>query len=137
MEYVLISLTTNEILDRKNLETPPPDISHKGMRWLPLIVIRPACDINTQIEEGPVITVTDTDVTMVYTVRDLTPEELYNKRFNDINNELFGAGKFAGTAQLYVFNQTRISQGLVALNNNEFVDLIVQSLTPPATSLND
>lgn len=137
MEYVLISLTTNEILDRKNLETPPPDISHKGIKWLPLIVIRPACDLNTQIEEGPVITITDTDVTIVYTVRDLTTEELYTKRFNDINSELFGAGKFSGTAQLYVYNQTRNSQGLPALNNNEFVDLIIQSLTPPETEINN
>lgn len=136
MEYALISLTTNEILERKFLDTPPPDISHKGIKWLPLTVIRPACDLNTQIEEGPVITITDTDITITYSVRALTTEEITEKRFNDINSELFGAGKFTGTAQLFVLNQSRLSQGLPPLKNNEFVTLLVQALTPPETEEN-
>lgn len=133
MEYALISLTTNDIIERRNFDSPPPDISHKGINWLPLVVVRPACDLNTQIEEGPVITVTNTEVIMTYTVRDLTIEELYTKRFDTINHELFGAGRFTGTTQLYVLNQTRVSQGLPELNQNEFIDLIIQSLTPPET----
>lgn len=136
MEYALINLSSNELIERRFFNEVPPDVSHKGIKWLPLTVIRPACDVYTQVEEGPVITINATDVTITYTVRNLTPEELYTKKFNEINSELFGAGKFTGTAQLYVLNQTRTSQGLPTLNNNQFIDLIIQSLTPPETDIN-
>jgi len=136
MEYALIDLANNSIVERKSFDNPPADVSHKGIKWLPVTVIRPGCDLNFQIEQGPVITVTEHNVTIVYTVRNLTEEEYKQKRYNDINQNLFSANHYAGIGMLLIVNQWRASQNLSTLSQQEFVNSIMESMSPPETEEN-
>lgn len=136
MEYALINLSSNEMLERRQFEDTPPNISHKGVNWLPLEVIRPGCDLNFQEELPPVTTVTDDRVIITYTVRSLTKEELDQKKLTAAEQDLFGPGKYTGTALLLVLNQQRAAQNLQPVSKFEFLNQIVDSLSPPETELN-
>jgi hypothetical protein len=82
--YALIEISSNNILQTvdgekefpRNSGLPPVLKPTKGLKWLPLITTLPIYDSNTETREGPVITVTPTQVTKVWTVRSKTAQEL-------------------------------------------------------------
>lgn len=128
MQYALINITTNEIVEQRTFGEQPPDISHKGVRWLPIVVIRPPCNIDTQIEEGPVITVTSDQVLVVYTVRSLTQEQIRQKLFTQLDNQLFGKDIFTGQCLLFVYNDNRQSQNKSTLSKTDFINMILDTV---------
>lgn len=73
--------TDNEILEyreRGDASNPCPyELPLKGLRWLPAPLMQPpAYDPASQVLVGPVITIGATEVTMSYSVRAKTAEEL-------------------------------------------------------------
>jgi hypothetical protein len=55
----------------------PPSIEGKGVKWLPAPQAeKPSYDADTQVLEGPTVTVGKDSVTESYTVRDKTADEL-------------------------------------------------------------
>jgi len=127
MEYALINLITNEIIEKRIFDETPADVSHKGIRWLPITVTRPACSNDFQIEEGPVTTITDECITIVYTVRSLTKEELRKKLYDEINNQLFGSNVFVGPCLLMMYNEFRQTQNQSKLSQTDFINLILDT----------
>lgn len=69
-DYALIQISTNTYMKRAVFASPPvqPHPS-KDRKWLPLITIDPVFDPDTQVREGPITTVTATEVTLEWTVR--------------------------------------------------------------------
>lgn len=128
MEYALINLSTNEIVEQRTFSEQPPDISHKGVRWLPITITRPPCDIDTQVEENPVITVTSDQVTIVYTVRSLTQEQIRQKLYDQIDNQLFGKNIFTGQCLLLMYNEFRQSQNKSVLSKHNFINMILDTV---------
>lgn len=127
MEYALIDLNTNEILERKVFDETPGDISHKGIKWLPIKVTRPPCNIDSQIEEGPTIIISNESVNVVYTVKNLTQEEIRQKLYNQITQELFGKNISVGQCLLLIYNEQRQSQNKSKLSQNDFINLILDT----------
>ncbi|MGH7179169.1 MAG: hypothetical protein ACREJC_17460 [Tepidisphaeraceae bacterium] len=74
-QYALIG-TDDVILEYRSFSAKPNDPVGKGWRWLPVIVTDPAFDSETQVREGSVVTVTASEVTKVFSVRDKTAKEL-------------------------------------------------------------
>jgi hypothetical protein len=74
--YALVRLADKAIIDTRDFADAPPDVARKGIEWLPVEVTDPACDPATQVKSGPVETVGEDAVTRVWTVRDMTAEEL-------------------------------------------------------------
>lgn len=74
-EYALIEIATNTIREYRDFAEAPPDVTRKGVRWLPVAVTDPA-QTATQVKEGPVITVEAKQVTRVWTVREKTSGEI-------------------------------------------------------------
>lgn len=124
MEYGLIDIKTQEIIERKTHEQQPPDVSHKGIMWLPLSITRPSFDSNIQKELPPSITISDTSIEIVYQVVDLTEQERQKKIFDKINYCLFGADEKVGIGLLYVINQLRQSQDLEPFTKQQLIDEI-------------
>lgn len=92
--YVLLRNVDDSIVeevdgDRRFRSGEPPVLKpEKGLRWLPIIVTNPTYDGNTQVKEGPVVTVNATDVTRVWTVRDKTAQELDEQKDREAINAL-------------------------------------------------
>lgn len=74
-EYALIEIATNAIREFREFAEAPPDVTRKGVKWLPVAVTDPA-PTATQVKEGPVITVEAKQVTRVWTVREKTSDEI-------------------------------------------------------------
>lgn len=127
MEYALINLSNNELIERKVFDEIPSDISHKGVRWLPIIVTRPACNIDLQIEEGPTVTITESSVNIDYNVRTLTQQEIRQKLYDQITQELFGKNISVGQCLLLIYNEQRQVQNKSNLSQNDFVNLILDT----------
>lgn len=125
MEYALINLSNNEIVETRFFDSEPVDVSHKGIKWLPLVVDRPGCNLDFQIEEPPVTTVKEDCVEVIYSVRNLTKEELREKLYNQINEQLFGVNIFTGVCLLSVFNQLQEFKGENKISQTDFIDLIL------------
>lgn len=88
-DYALIDDATHEILkevdsDRRFRDGTPPDLSSKPFSWVPIVVVNPDFDRETQIKEPMVEVVTDTEVTRTRTVRDKTADELQD----DVNRKI-------------------------------------------------
>ena len=127
MEYALINLTTNEILEQRTFDEIPADISHKGIRWLPIVVRRPTCNIDSQIEEGPSITIVNETVEIVYTVKNLTQTELRQRLYDKINQQLFGKDVYVGQTLLLIYNELRQSQNQSKISSNDLINLILDT----------
>lgn len=74
--YVQVRLADNAIGEKRDFASAPPDMTRKGFVWLPLVVTDPAFDPSTQVRTGPVETVGQGSVSRVWTVRDMTSDEL-------------------------------------------------------------
>jgi hypothetical protein len=69
-------VVSGAVVESRDFETPPPDMTRKGFKWLPYVDTNPVYDSATQIKTGPVITVNTNDVTRVWTMRAMTTPEL-------------------------------------------------------------
>ena len=74
--YALVQLSDSAVLDTRDFAGIPPDVTRKGIQWLPLVVTDPAFDPATEVKTGPIVTVAKGQVTKVWTVRALTGDEL-------------------------------------------------------------
>jgi hypothetical protein len=74
--YALVSLADKVVVDTRDFADVPPDVTRKGIEWLPVEVTDPACDPATQVKSGPVETVGNEGVTRVWTVREMTAAEI-------------------------------------------------------------
>jgi hypothetical protein len=83
--YALVRLADKAVIDTRDFADAPPDVTRKGIEWLPVEVTDPACDPATQVRSGPVETVGEDAVTRVWTVRDMTAEELDIARGNVVD----------------------------------------------------
>jgi hypothetical protein len=127
MEYALIDLSTNKIIETRYFDAEPVDVSHKGIKWLPIVINRPACNLDFQIEEPPLTTIKDDCVEIAYVVRSLTEDELKQKKYEQINAELFGPNISAGLALLMVYNQLQESLQGNKISQSKFISLIVNA----------
>lgn len=125
MEYALIEISSNKILEKRFFEEIPLDVLHKGIKWLPINITRQSCDLNSQIEELPITTITNNSVEIVYPIKNLSFEEIRAKKFNEINNQFFGANIFFGIVLLNIYNEFRKNQNLSELNSKDFINLIL------------
>lgn len=83
MRYVLVKNVTDEIIkevdgDKVFLSGVPEVIANKPFRWLPLVVVNPPVDTETEVKEGPVDVITATECTRTWTVREKTAQESSN-----------------------------------------------------------
>lgn len=80
MDYALINtlgaITRNATFNTGEVPQLSPD---KGLRWLEIVGTAPAYDPATQRLDGPVYTVGDNQVDAVYTIVNLTPDEVIAK----------------------------------------------------------
>lgn len=106
-EYALIETLTNTLREYRNLETQPPDLPHKNLRWLPVVVVNPT-STDAQVKEGPVVTVEAEQVTRVWTVRDKTPQEIDDDKTAQVD----AMGEVAIKGMLETQNVWRVSVGL-------------------------
>lgn len=84
-EYALIEIATNSIREFREFAETPPDLTRKGIKWLPVVVTDlPASD--AQVKEGPVITVEAERVTRVWTVRGKTAQEIDAEKESYLDN---------------------------------------------------
>jgi hypothetical protein len=74
--YVQIRLSDKAIMEQRDFAEPPPDVSRKGIAWLPLVIVDPSFDPDAQVKAGPVDTVGEDAVTRAWSVRDMTADEL-------------------------------------------------------------
>jgi len=86
VEWVLLDtddvVKTNALSENK----PPRARGHPGWRWLKKTFVNPPHDPETQVKEGPVISVTATEYQTAYTVRQKTPAELQDAKDNEVSN---------------------------------------------------
>jgi hypothetical protein len=73
--YALVGIADDTILDMRDFADVPPDLTRKGIRWLPVAVTDPAFDPATEVKAGPVLTVEADRVTRAWTIRRMTAEE--------------------------------------------------------------
>lgn len=74
--YVQVRLSDNAVGEQRDFASAPPDMTRKGFVWLPLVITDPAFDPATQVRSGPVDTVGKDSVARVWTVRNMTSDEL-------------------------------------------------------------
>lgn len=74
-EYALLD-AANAILEYRQFDSVPNDPIGKNWRWLPVIVTDPAFNSETEVKEGPVVTIEPMRVTRIWTVRAKTTAEL-------------------------------------------------------------
>jgi hypothetical protein len=67
---------------------PPGLKPDKDLKWLPYVKVYPPFNNSTQIRTGPVDTVTDTDVTREWTVRNKTAQELDDDKDNQVLSKM-------------------------------------------------
>lgn len=132
-EYALINIETSEVLDRQYFDEEPADVSHKGMRWLPLTVVRPALDSYQYVELDPVIEVTETAVTITYPQRQRTAEEQTEHRLSQIEIELFNKNPYLGNLLLYFYNQMLAQQGQPEATKEQLVAFADSLMQHPDT----
>jgi hypothetical protein len=87
--YALVRLADEAVVDRRDFAEPPPDLSRKGVRWLPLVVTDPPFDAATEVRTGPAASVLPDRVTETWTVRAMTADELDARK--DIAVDAFDA----------------------------------------------
>lgn len=74
--YALVQLSDSAVLDTRDFAGIPPDVTRKGIQWLPLVVTDSAFAPATQVRTGPVDTVGKDAVNRVWTVRAKSAGEL-------------------------------------------------------------
>ena len=84
-EYALIEIATNAIREFREFAETPPDVTRKGVKWLPVVVTFPPAT-DTQVREGPITTVEAERVTRVWTVRDKTAAEIDAEKEGYLND---------------------------------------------------
>lgn len=84
-DFALIDTTTNTILEFHGFVDRPPDLPHKNLKWLPVVVTLPPME-DDQVREGPVVTVEADRVTRVWTVRDKTAQEIDDEKEGYLND---------------------------------------------------
>lgn len=76
----IVSSTKAQIEEKDDTQfrsgSPPPANAAKDWEWLPLVVVKPSYDGQTEVLEGPTEVVTATEVTRTWTVRDKTSDEI-------------------------------------------------------------
>jgi len=106
-EYALLD-TADTILEYRDHASVPPDLTRKGLRWLPVEVTDPAYDSETHVREGPTITILVDKVTRVWTVRAKTAAEIDAEKTEEIDNiDLAGGVRALGRALFEVVNEIR------------------------------
>ena len=91
--YILLRNSDDHVLEEadstrfRKTGVPPVLKSEKGIRWLDLVVVNPAQDVD-QIKEGPTVDITDTTYTRTWTVRDKTAAEITSDANQVVGNFL-------------------------------------------------
>jgi len=92
-DYILLRNSDDYVLEEadstrfRKTGVPPVLKSEKGIRWLDLVVVNPAQDVD-QIKEGPTVDITDTTYTRTWTVRDKTAAEITSDANQVVGNFL-------------------------------------------------
>lgn len=84
-QYALVNVASNAVVERRDFATTPPDVSRKGIKWLPVVAVDPAFDSTTQNRSGPVTTVNASQVTDTWTVVNKTPAEIDDDKAGQIS----------------------------------------------------
>ena len=91
--YILLQNSDDKVLEEadssrfRKTGVPPVLKSEKGLRWLDLVVVDPAQDVD-QIKEGPTVDITDTTYTRTWTVRAKTAKELNSEKDGEVLDRL-------------------------------------------------
>ena len=91
--YILLQNSDDKVLEEadssrfRKTGVPPVLKSEKGIRWLDLVVVDPAQDVD-QIKEGPTVDITDTTYTRTWTVRAKTAKELNSEKDGEVLGRL-------------------------------------------------
>lgn len=106
----------NAILHQRDYPTKPPDLPHKGLRWLLVVVTEPAFDGTTQVKEGPVTTVNAADVSVVWTVRAKTAQEIDADKAAEVS----GVARVLFLAAFNHENRIRVLEGQPVVTAAQF-----------------
>jgi hypothetical protein len=123
--YVQVRLSDKAIMEQRDFAETPPDVSRKGIAWLPLAIVDPAFDPDTQVKAGPVDTVGEDAVTRVWTVRDMTADELAARQEEKITAAV---GTVGLPILLDVVNTARAASGQDPLDETTFKAQILERL---------
>lgn len=129
-DWALIRISTNAFLRRFAAESPPlqPNPA-KDAKWLPLTVTDPPFDPETQVKEGPVITVGAESATMVWTVRAKNAGELDAEKDAEVAGIDVADGLRAVARVLFqVVNEVRVLQAQPTLSAAQFIALLKSKL---------
>jgi hypothetical protein len=107
---------SDSIVRQAELPTRPPDLPHKGWRWLPVTVTDPAHDSANQVKEGPVTTILPDEVTIVWTVRSKTAQELDADRSGQVES----TDRVAFLIAFQHENRLRAIEGQPAVSQTQF-----------------
>lgn len=94
IDFALINLADDSVVRRVDgarefLDGSPPDISHKGLEWRPIVQIGEDDPVGVdEIKEGPVEAVTLTEVTRTWIVRPMTAQEITDRDQNQDRNAI-------------------------------------------------
>lgn len=115
----------NSILDfRDNLD--PKAGTKPGYKILPVVDINPVSDSSAQVKSGPVVTVKATEVTRVWTIRNLTAQELLDRdesiRAHSMAqlDENFALIKALGSVVFDLVNDVRVLKGQGTITAAQF-----------------
>ena len=123
--YILLRLSDGAIVEERGFVEMPPDVSRKGIAWLPLVVVDPPFDPDTQVRAGPLDTVGEDAVTRTWTVRDMTSEELAARQEEKITAAV---GTVGLPILLDVVNAARSASGQDPLDEAAFKAQILERL---------
>lgn len=85
-EYARV--VAGNVVELRQFAAPPPNMSRKGFVWLPVEVTDPPFNPTTQLRSGPVVTVEVDKVTRVWTVVDMTSQELDDRKQEQVDQRL-------------------------------------------------
>lgn len=112
-EYAKVPVGGSTIQEFRDWITAPPDMTRKGFKWLPVVVVDPAWDASLQKRSGPVLSViVDMQVNRTWTVVDKTAQEIDDERVAKIDDRLVSpVDKALGLALFNVINDVRVLKG--------------------------
>jgi hypothetical protein len=114
--FACVTTESNSVLHERELASQPPDLPHKGLKWLPVTVIDPSFDPAAEVKEGPAIAVLASEVTKLWTVRAKTVQELDADKIAKVD----GVSRVAFLAAFNHENRIRALEGQPPVTQAQF-----------------
>lgn len=117
--YALVDPTN--LINRYDANVDPSVKTKTGWRWLIVVDTNPDYNSATQVKTGPVITINQTNVTRVWTVRDKTAGELDDDKTENVTSSF---NTIIGKVLFNHENRIRALEGKAAITAAQFITAI-------------